>query len=109
MGVRFKLERDAAIDSFDGRFQPTCHNASGRHHWWGTTGHTVASAIDVARRHALMRNASSFRLILDSSGRRLYLLGASGRRLPLPCCSSSTLVIPDNDDKASKSRFDWSD
>ena len=41
---RFKRERDVAVDSFDGRWRPTRYNASGRHHRWATTGHTVPSA-----------------------------------------------------------------
>ena len=75
---RYTREHDAAVDSFNRRWLPTRYNASGHHHWWGTTGHTAASTIEAAHRHAFTGNATQFRLmpvvfrchrsVIDASG-----------------------------------------
>ena len=48
---RFEQERQAVIDLVDSPdVLLTRHNRIGRRRWWDRTGHTVARAIDAARR-----------------------------------------------------------
>ena len=61
--VRLSRERDEAVEFYDYPRPDRRWNPEGRDRWWGRTGHTVASAIAAARRHAQTGNPTPFRLM----------------------------------------------
>ena len=61
--LRLTREREEAVEFHDPPRPRHRWTAEGRDRWWGHTGHTVASTIAAARRHASMGNQTLFRLM----------------------------------------------